>query len=102
VWAARLREANDSIASSAFLTVKGRVARALLELAAAVGEQTDSGPIMIPRMFHQRDLAAMAGVARENVNRILSVFERRGLVTKLAAHSYQIEDKAKLEREIEW
>ena len=40
-------------------------------------------------------------VARENANRILSAFERKGLVTKLA-HSYQIEDKAKLRREIEW
>jgi CRP/FNR family transcriptional regulator len=101
VLAARLREADDTIASLAFLTVKGRVARALLELAESLGEETDSGAILIPPMFHQRELAAMAGVARENVSRILSDFERRRLVTK-SGHSYQIEDKTKLESEIEW
>ena len=43
----------------------------------------------------------MAGVARENVSRILSDFERKRLVTK-SGGSFQIEDKAKLEREINW
>ena len=42
VLAARLREADETIASLAFLTVKGRVARTLLELAENLGEQTDS------------------------------------------------------------
>jgi hypothetical protein len=40
----------------------------------------------------------MAGVARENVSRILTDFERRRLVTKLG-RSFQIEVKAKLECE---
>ena len=101
VLTARLREANETIASLAFLTVKGRVARALLDLAENLGEQADSGAILVPSMFRQRELAAMAGVARENVSRILSDFERRRLVTK-SGDSFQIEDKAKLEREIDW
>jgi CRP/FNR family cyclic AMP-dependent transcriptional regulator len=100
VLAARLREADETIASMAFLTMKARVARALLELAEKLGEEMDSGAILLPPMFHQRDLAAMAGVARENVSRILSDFERRRLVTKSGRH-YQIEDKSKLEREID-
>ena len=95
----RLRDADETIASSAFLTLKGRVARTLLELAENLGEENDSGAILIPRMFNQSDLAAMSGIARENVNRILADFERRGLVTKLA-RSYRIEDKVKLEHEI--
>ena len=98
---ARLREANYTIASLAFLRVKGRVARALLELAENSASRPTSGAILIPRMFHQRDLAAMAGVARENVNWILSDFERKRLVTK-SAGSFQIDDKAKLEREVAW
>ena len=43
----------------------------------------------------------MAGVARESVSRILSDFERKRLVTK-SGRCFQIEDKAKLEREIDW
>ena len=101
VLTARLRQANETIAALAFLTVKGRVARALLELAENLGEQIDSGAILLPPMFRQRELAAMAGVARENVSRILSDFERRRLVTK-SGGSFQIDDKAKLQREIDW
>jgi hypothetical protein len=50
-------------------------------------------------MINQGDIAAMAGVARENTSRILSEWERRKLVTK-SSGPYRI-DKAKLEREIE-
>jgi len=96
---ARLRQADETIASMAFLPMKGRVARALLTLAENVGEQTNSNEILIPRMISQGDIAAMAGVARENTSRILSEWERRKLVTK-SSGSYWI-DKAKLEREAE-
>ena len=98
--AARLRQADDVIASLAFLPVKARVAHALLALAENLGEQTDSGAILIPRMFNQGDIAAMAGVARENTSRILSEWERRKLVTK-SSGSYRIDDRAKLKREID-
>jgi CRP-like cAMP-binding protein len=54
VLAARLREADETISSLAFLTVKGGVARALLELAENLGEQTDAGAILLPSMFDQR------------------------------------------------
>jgi CRP-like cAMP-binding protein len=96
---ARLRQADETIASMAFLPMKGRVARTLLTLAENVGEQTNSNEILIPRMINQGDIAAMAGVARENTSRILSEWERRKLVTK-SSGSYWI-DKTKLEREIE-
>jgi CRP/FNR family cyclic AMP-dependent transcriptional regulator len=99
VLAARLRHADDTIASLAFLPIKGRVARALLALAENLGEETDSGEIMIPHMISQGDIAAMAGVARENTSRILSEWERQKLVTK-SSGSYRIDDKAKLRDEI--
>jgi CRP/FNR family transcriptional regulator, cyclic AMP receptor protein len=95
-----LRQADETIASMAFLPMKGRVARTLLTLSENVGDETHSGGTLIPRMINQRDLAAMAGVARENTSRILSEWERRKLVTK-SSGSYCIDDKAKLEREIE-
>jgi CRP/FNR family transcriptional regulator len=98
--AARLRQADETIASMAFLPIKGRVARTLLTLAENVGEETDSGGTVIPRMINQGDIAAMAGVARENTSRILNEWGRRKVVTK-SSGSYWIGDKAKLAREIE-
>ena len=97
--AARLRQADDVIASLAFLPVTARVAHALLALAKNLGEEADSGGILIPRMINQGDIAAMAGVARENASRILSEWERKKLVTK-SSGSYRI-DRAKLKGEID-
>jgi CRP/FNR family transcriptional regulator, cyclic AMP receptor protein len=98
--AARLRHADDVIASLAFLPVKARVAQALLTLAENLGEKTDSGAILIPRMINQEHIAAMAGVARENTSRILSAWERRKLVTK-SSSSYRIDDRKRLKGEID-
>jgi CRP/FNR family transcriptional regulator len=98
--AARLRQADDVIASLAFLPMKARVAQVLLSLAENLGEETDSGGILIPRMINQVDIAAMAGVARENTSRILSEWERKKLVTK-SSGSYRINDRAKLKGEID-
>jgi len=100
VLAKRLREADDAISALAFLTAKGRVAYALLEIAHSLGEEAGSG-VMIPEMLSQKELAALAGVARENTNRILKEWERKRVVTKVA-RSYRINDKAKLEQEMEW
>jgi len=94
--ATRLRQTDDTIAASAFMTMHAKFARALLEVADCLGKETSSGKTLIP-LVNQRDLAALAGVARENANRILADWERRSLVTRLA-HSYEI-DRIKLERE---
>ena len=76
-----------------------RVARALLELAAVLGEDAGEGRIVIGHDIHQSDLAAMAGIARENVSRILSDWKRRMIVTRLSQR-YCV-DLAALERETE-
>jgi len=99
--AKRLRETDDTICALAFLPAKGRVAYALLELAEILGKQNGSGEIAIPQVINQKDLAALAGVARENTNRILKCWEECEVV-KTSSHSYQIKDKAALEREMEW
>ena len=52
-------------------------------------------------MLSQKELAAMAGVARENTNRILREWEKRNLVS-IEARSNRINDKAVLEREMDW
>jgi CRP/FNR family cyclic AMP-dependent transcriptional regulator len=98
--AKRLRETDETIAALAFLTAKGRVAYALLEIAERLGKQTGS-EIVIPQMINQKDLAAMAGVSRENANRILKGWLKGRLVTH-SSRSYRINDKAELEREMDW
>jgi CRP/FNR family transcriptional regulator, cyclic AMP receptor protein len=97
--AARLREANETIASHALLPVKGRVARALLEIAAILGTSLNTDSVLVPDTISQKDLAAMAGVARETVNRILHEWETAEVVVR-SGHSHLIRDKARLEREV--
>jgi len=98
--AARLRETDFAIAAGSFLPVRGRVACTLLELAEDFGQDVGSGRIVIRQKIDQRDLAAMAGIARENVSRVLNVWKRRKLISRLSGY-YCLEDTAKLQGEAE-
>jgi CRP/FNR family transcriptional regulator len=71
--ATRLRETDSVIAAASFLPLRGRVASTLLELAENFGQDVGSGRIVIRQKIGQSDIAAMAGIARENVSRILNV-----------------------------
>jgi len=97
--AARLRDTDEAMAATSFLTVKARVARALFELAKHLGENAGAGRIVIRHKISQRDLAAMAGVARENVNRVLSRWQQQRIVARSSFY-YSINDKAALEHEM--
>ena len=81
--AARLRETTDALAAASFLNSQGRLARVLLDLAALLGEDSGAGRSFW-RRIRQRDLAAMAGIARENASRIMGEWKRRDLVTRLS------------------
>jgi CRP/FNR family cyclic AMP-dependent transcriptional regulator len=94
----RLRDIDNVVTATSFLPLKGRTARALLSLADAFGKDVGSGRILIGQKVSQSDLAAMAGIARENVSRILQDWKRRSLVSYLAGY-YCLENKAALERE---
>jgi CRP-like cAMP-binding protein len=98
--ARRLRDTDQIVAAGSFLPLKGRVARALLDLAHAFGNEVGGGRVVIRQKVSQSDLAAMAGIARENVSRIMNDWMRVKLITRLAGY-YCLEDAAKLEREIE-
>jgi CRP/FNR family transcriptional regulator, cyclic AMP receptor protein len=91
----RLRETDTTIAAGTFLPLRGRVACTLLELAQEFGQDVGSGRIVIRQKISQKDLAAMAGIARESVSRILSNWKRRKLVTQPSGY-YCIENKAHL------
>jgi CRP/FNR family transcriptional regulator, cyclic AMP receptor protein len=93
VLASRLRETDEALAAASFLTVKARLARALLELAELLGEEHGSGRILI--RLRRNDLAAMAGVAPESVSRVINDWMKRKVVTRSSGY-YCLEDIATL------
>jgi CRP/FNR family transcriptional regulator, cyclic AMP receptor protein len=94
----RLRDTNNVVAAMSFLSLKGRVAQALLSLAEVFGQDVGSNQILIKQKITQGDLAAMTGIARENVSRILNEWMRSNHVTRLAGY-YCLKNRASLERE---
>jgi CRP-like cAMP-binding protein len=98
VLARRLRDINGALVATSFLSVKGRAARTLLILAEAFGKDVGAGRILIRQKVSQGDLAAMAGIARENLSRVLQDWIEGKVISRLAGY-YCIEDKAALERE---
>jgi CRP/FNR family cyclic AMP-dependent transcriptional regulator len=95
--AQRLRETNASIASASFLPLDGRIARILLDLAEAFGKDVGQGRVLIHQKVTQGDVAAMAGIARENASRILNRFIRDRHLSRLSGY-YCLEKRAELER----
>ena len=98
--ATRLRETDAALAAGSFLPLRGRVACTLLELAHDFGQDVGAGRVVIRQKIGQSDLAAMAGIARENVSRILNDWKRRKLVSRLSGY-YCLENKAQLQHEAE-
>lgn len=96
----RLRDTNSIVAAGSFLSIKGRIAVALLSLAEAFGHELGAGRSMIKQKITQNEVAAMAGVARENVSRTLNEWMRQKIVSRISGY-YCIENKQKLEREAE-
>jgi CRP/FNR family cyclic AMP-dependent transcriptional regulator len=101
ILVARLRQADEEVAAASFLSLKARVARALLQFARYLGEPTETqGQLVIRHKLRQDDLAALADVARENVSRILSEWRRRKIIDHSPRSGYIIH-KARLDREAE-
>jgi CRP-like cAMP-binding protein len=100
VLASRLRETDEALAAASFLTIKARLARALLQLAEYLGEDLGSGRILIRHKVTQGDLAAMTGVAREYVNRVLRDWMQQKVVTRSSGY-YRLDDIATLKRRAE-
>ena len=90
----RLRQADEEAAAASFLTVKARVARALLQLASHLGVRTTNADEMLVQTdLRQSDLAALAGVVRESVSRTLSEWRRSGTVAQPSRSTYLINVK---------
>lgn len=78
--AKRLRQSDEEMLAASFLPVRARVARALLQFARWLGEEVEPGRILIRHRVTHSDLAAMAGVARESVSRVLGVWRGQKIV----------------------
>ena len=98
--ALRLRDADEAMAASSFMSVKGRLAHAMLELAQHLGQPDSNGRILLGDRVSQNELASLAGVARENVSRTLAEWSERKLVTQSARH-YCIENLPLLRKEMD-
>jgi CRP/FNR family transcriptional regulator len=96
--AARLRQSDDEMVASSFLTVRARVARALLAFARHLGEEVEPGRVRIRHKVTQSDLAAMAGVARESVSRTLGGWSRQKILEGSSRGGYVVHE-ARLQRE---
>ena len=96
--AARLRQSDEEVIAASFLSMRARVARAVLQFARHLGEPADSGRVLIRHKVSQVDLAAMAGVARESVSRTLGVWHKAKILEESPRMSYLV-DIGRLERE---
>ena len=90
--AARLRQSDEDVVASSFLTVRARVARALLLFARHLGEDLGAGRIRIRQKITQSDLAAMAGVARESVSRTLRGWSRQKILEGSSRGGYVVNE----------
>jgi CRP-like cAMP-binding protein len=78
--AAMVRRLSGQLQDVISLDAAGRTAKKLLELAERHGEATPEG-VRISLRLTQGDLAQMVGVTRASINRQLSWFEERGILT---------------------
>jgi CRP-like cAMP-binding protein len=65
-----------------YLDLKGRVAKRLLQLVTPSLDELPEDGAVVPSIVTHADLASLCGGSRENVTRILSDFQRRGLVER--------------------
>ena len=87
----RLRKADEEAAAS-FQPIGVRVARALVEMMDIFGEKEDpAGRVVVTRHLRQTDIAALAGVSRESVTRVIASLKRQGILEQLGRFSYRID-----------
>ncbi len=79
---ARQVDADQSLVDDLlFLDLKGRVAKRLLQLVTPSLDDLPENLSLVPLVTHA-DLASLCGGSRENVTRVLSEFQRRGLIER--------------------
>jgi CRP/FNR family transcriptional regulator/CRP/FNR family cyclic AMP-dependent transcriptional regulator len=82
--ARQIQAHEDFVDDLLFLDLKGRVAKRLLQLVSPSLDELPEDGAVVPSVVTHADLASLCGGSRENVTRILSEFQRRGLVEREA------------------
>lgn len=77
----RLRRSDDQTAGFVLSDVPGRLAHLLLSLGERFGEPDERGGLRVVHDLTQAEIARVVGASRESVNKALSDFEHRGLVS---------------------
>ena len=77
-----------------YLDLKGRVAKRLLQLVTPSLDELPTDGVVVPAVTHA-DLASLCGGSRENVTRILTEWQRRGLIER-DGHRYVLKKVAGL------
>jgi CRP-like cAMP-binding protein len=95
--AQRLRRTNEAMADLVFSDVPGRVAKALLDLAAKFGLPQEDGSLLVAHDLTQEELAQLVGASRETVNKSLADFAHRGWL-RIEARSVVLLDVERLSR----
>jgi CRP/FNR family cyclic AMP-dependent transcriptional regulator len=80
--AGQIHEHESFVEDLLFLDLKGRVAKRLLQLVSPSLDELPPDGTVLPAVVTHADLASLCGGSRENVTRILSEFQRRGLVIR--------------------
>jgi CRP/FNR family cyclic AMP-dependent transcriptional regulator len=96
VLARRVRRTIENWADLLFTDVPGRLAKQLLQLAQQFGNQ-QHGAMQVSHGLTQDELAQLVGASRENVNKALADFARRGWI-RLEGKSMLILDSERLMR----
>jgi CRP/FNR family transcriptional regulator, cyclic AMP receptor protein len=64
------------------------------------GKASSDGRILIRQRVTQADIAAMAGISRENASRVLSLWVRDAALSRISGY-YCLENKAAIEGELD-
>jgi CRP-like cAMP-binding protein len=79
IMAERLQASNERIHQLSVLPVEGRIASILLRLSDKFGERREAG-LLIQVPLSRDDLAAMTGTTTESASRVMSQFQKDGLI----------------------
>ncbi len=96
----RVRWVSQSYEDALFLPLPARLAKRLLLLAETHGEPAGGTGTRIEFPLSQQEMAKMAGVSREAVNKLLRAWQTEGLIAHDHSH-VTILDKARLKRLVE-
>jgi CRP-like cAMP-binding protein len=75
----RLLLANDRVHQLSAMTIEGRIASLLVMLCDKFGEQAEVG-LLLQVPLSRENLAGMAGTTTETASRVMSQFQRHGLI----------------------